>query len=68
MAISMAAKNTKSYIHVAIMLALMLGIGYLPPFAQVTPLGMKVLGVFLGLVYGGVLSIFYGPVSWDSLL
>ena len=37
MAISMAAKNTKSYIHVAIMLALMLGIGYLPPFAQVTP-------------------------------
>lgn len=64
MAISMAAKNTKSYIHVAIMLALMLGIGYLPPFAQVTPLGMKVLGVFLGLVYGWC----FIDLLWTSVL
>ncbi len=49
---SIARKNKVSYIHVAIMFALMLGVGYLPPIAQITPLGMKVLGVFLGLVYG----------------
>ena len=45
-------KNTTFYIHVIIFLALAFGFGYLPPFAQITPMGMKVLGAFLGAIYG----------------
>ena len=64
MSASIAKKNTISYIHVAIMLALMLGGGYLPPIAQITPIGMKVLGVFLGLVYGWC----FIDLLWTSVL
>ena len=45
-------QNKKRYIHIAIMFALMIGIGYLPKFGVITELGMKVLGVFVGIVYG----------------
>lgn len=55
--------NMKSYVHVAIMLVLMLGIGFLPPVGDITPLGMKVLGVFLGLVYGWC----FVDLLWTSL-
>ena len=36
----------------AIMMALMVGIGMLEPFGQITPMGMKVLGVFVGTLFG----------------
>lgn len=49
-----AKKNKMVYLHIAIMLILMLGIGFLPPFGQITELGMKVLGCFLGIVYGWI--------------
>lgn len=39
-------------INVIITLALMFGFGFLPPIGSITPIGMKVLGCFLGLVYG----------------
>ena len=42
----------KYYIHVAISLLLMLGFGHLPPIGPLTPFGMKVLGIFLGTIYG----------------
>lgn len=45
-------KNTLYYINSVIVFLLMFGIGQLEPFAQVTPLGMKVLGVFVGVLYG----------------
>ncbi len=61
---NIAKKNMISYIHVAIMIALMLCGGFLPTFGQVTPLGMKVFGVFLGLLYGW---IFVG-ILWPSVL
>ncbi len=57
-------KNVVSYIHVAIMIALMLCGSFLPTFGQITPLGMKVFGVFLGLLYGWV---FVG-ILWPSVL
>jgi len=38
-------------INVIITLALMFGFGFLPPIGGITPIGMKVLGCFLGLVY-----------------
>lgn len=52
MAGATAKKGKMTYVHVVIMLALMLGGGLLPPFGEITPLGMKVFGVFLGLLYG----------------
>jgi len=51
-------------IHSCITLALMFGVGFLPPFSTVTPMGMKVLGIFLGLIYGWTFVGF----SWTSLL
>lgn len=44
--------STATYIHLGISLFLMYGFGFLPTFSTVTPVGMKVLGVFLGVVYG----------------
>ncbi len=40
------------YVHILITLFLMFGFGFLPPFSTLTPVGMKVLGVFLGVIYG----------------
>lgn len=49
----MAAKsNTKIWIHFCIMVALIVIIGQLPCFGSVTPMGMKILGVFIGTLYG----------------
>lgn len=61
---SVINSNRKSYIHALIMIALMLCGNFLPTFGQITPLGMKVLGVFLGLFYGW---IFVG-ILWPSVL
>ena len=46
--------NVMKYIHILIMMILMFGVGFLPPFGEITPLGMKVLGCFLGIVYGWI--------------
>ena len=45
------SKDKKYYIHSVIGLILMFGVGFLPPFSTITPLGMKYLGILLGLVY-----------------
>ena len=47
-------KNAIQYLHIAIMLILMFGVGFLPPFGQITEIGMKVLGCFLGIIYGWI--------------
>ena len=39
------------YVHIAVTLFFMIGFGYLPTFATVTPVGMKILGLFIGVVY-----------------
>lgn len=46
-----APKNTKYYINSAIGVIIMIGFGYLPPFSTVTPMGMKILGIYIGLLY-----------------
>ena len=51
------------YVHIAITLLLMFGFGYLPTFSTLTPVGMKLLGVFLGVVYGYSTC----EVIWPSL-
>lgn len=40
------------YVHIAITLFFMFAFGFFPPFATLTPVGMRVLGVFIGVVYG----------------
>ena len=52
----MEATNTRSknlgyYVKSAIGIAIMLLFGYLPAFGAVSPLGMKVIGVYLGLIF-----------------
>ncbi|MBR1812672.1 MAG: SLC13 family permease [Lachnospiraceae bacterium] len=51
------------YVHIAITLLLMFGFGYLPTFSTVTPVGMKLLGIFLGVIYGYSTC----EVIWPSL-
>jgi len=60
-----AAKNkTWEWISIAIMFILFFGTQFLPPFGHITELGMKVLGVFLGLLWGWV----FVDLVWTSLL
>lgn len=58
------SKDIKYYIHSIIGIVLMIGFGFLPPFGSVTPIGMKYLGILLGLVYlWSLVGMF-----WPSLL
>lgn len=45
-------KNTAFYINSLITVALMLGIGLIPATEPMTPMGMKVVGIFVGALYG----------------
>lgn len=44
-------ENSKMLLHSAIGLAFMLLFPLLPPFAPITPVGMHILGIFIGMVY-----------------
>lgn len=44
-------KTKMYYVHSAIGLAIMFGFGFLPPFSTITPYGMDMLGILLGLIY-----------------
>lgn len=46
------SKNRIYYINLAITVLITFGVGFLPAFGNVTELGMKCLGVFLGSIYG----------------
>ncbi|HBV86069.1 MAG TPA: citrate transporter [Desulfosporosinus sp.] len=56
--------NILYYIHCIIGVLLMFGFGYLEPFGSITPIGMQVLGVFIGLVY----LWSFVTILWPSLL
>lgn len=43
--------TVRAYLHVIVFFALTLGTGFLPP-PGITEMGMNILGVFLGLLYG----------------
>ena len=45
-------KDFSYWIHMAITIVIMVGFGYLPAPEPVTPFGMQVLGIFIGMVYG----------------
>lgn len=54
----------KYWINIGICLLVTFGFGYLPPFGSITLLGMKILGIFLGVLYGWI----FIEVIWPSLL
>ena len=43
---------SKKYLHVIIMLAFMIGFKYLPPVGGLPELGMEILGIFIGMLWG----------------
>ena len=47
----MEAKDTKYYVLSIIGIFIMFGFGFLPPIAPITELGMRVLGIFIGVVF-----------------
>ena len=59
-----ASMSKTKIVHIFITLVLMFGIGFIPPFSQMTVLGMKILGVLVGAIYG---ITFFSPV-WACLL
>ena len=51
------------YLHTVVCLLIMFGFGQLPPVEPLTPLGMNLIGIFLGVLYGwGCIEI-----VWPSL-
>lgn len=60
----MQRKNKLFYIHVAITLFFMFGFGFLPSLEPITPLGMKLVGIFIGLIYAWSTT----TMIWPSLL
>lgn len=51
-------------VHTAVCLIIMFGFGQLPPFEPLTPLGMNLIGIFLGVLYGWI----FIEIVWPSLL
>ena len=78
-AVTQTSRSTKKekmyYIHSFIGIALMFLLGFLPPFGPVTPLGMKFLGIFIGLLYlwstvdmgWPIFAAFVALVVWDCM-
>jgi len=55
------SENTKTRIKELIVLFLMFGFKYLPAFGQVTPFGMAILGIFIGIIFGWLTLGFMMP-------
>ncbi len=58
------SKDWVYWLHSLITVALMFGVGYLQPWGSLNVIGMKVLGIFIGLLWGWT---FIGFV-WPSML
>lgn len=59
-------KKDLKYVHFLVVMALMFCFRFIPPFGTITPYGMAVIGVFLGLIYGW--SVDADNLIWTSLL
>ena len=58
-------KNTAYYINSVISVAIMLFFGFIPsPVDTISSLGMRVLGIFIGLIYGWI----FVDLVWPSFL
>lgn len=61
---TMKQKDAKFYLIVFVTAILMFGFGFLPTFGEVTPQGMKILGIFLGCIFAWCM----GETVWSSIL
>ena len=57
-------KAKKYYLHSAITVLLMVLVRFLPPFGAMTPMGMTILGIFVGALYGWITC----DMIWPSIL
>lgn len=57
-------KKDLTLVHLAVMIVLMFCFRFLPAPAPITPYGMEIIGVFLGIIYGWSTS----GLIWPSLL
>ena len=57
-------KSKKYYVHAAITVGLMALVRFLPAFGSMTPMGMAVLGIFAGALYGWITC----DMIWPSIL
>ena len=53
----------RDWLNIVITLFFMFGFGLLRPFSTLTPVGMKILGIFIGVIYGYSAC----DVIWPSL-
>ena len=53
-----------SRVHMVVIILFMFAFGFLPPVGTITPVGMKILGIFIGLLYGWSTC----GMLWPSLL
>lgn len=60
----MAAKSTSYYVKSAMGIAIMLFFGHIPPVGYITPMGMTVLGIYIGLLLLWTVV----DMVWPSLL
>lgn len=56
-------KNAAYYLNSIICLVIMFGFGQLPATDPLTPLGMNIIGIFLGLLYGWI----FVDIAWPSM-
>jgi len=54
------------YVHLAVVFALMFLFRFVPPIGTITPYGMALIGIFVGLIYGW--SVDADNLCWTSLL
>lgn len=45
--------NNIYYLKAIVCMLIMFCFGYLPPVEPITPLGMHIVGIFFGLLFGG---------------
>lgn len=59
-----SSKIDQLYMHIVVMLALIIGFHFIPPMGAITPIGMKLIGIFLAMLYGWTTC----GMLWTSLL
>lgn len=64
MSLQTKSKDTSYYIKSLIGIIIMFGVGFLPPIAGVTELGMRILGIFIGMIY----LLCAVEIIWPSML
>lgn len=65
MATQAKSKDVMFYVHIAVILFFMFGFGRIfAPVSSLTPLGMQLLGVFIGVLYGWT----FCGILWPSIM